>query len=228
VTLLALFLAFVLADATASFSDTKSAVQSETSVIERLYRTAGFLEEPYRRRLQRSALCYSRAVAGPEWKAMAGGGTSSVPLEWTGTGHNGMRRSFLQMGADHVLFGKLTTADQERADARRTRLTQASPSIPESLIAFLVVVIAGVLLYHAVTSPPRSILHAVATVFAVGTMVAALGIIHTLDRPFSGAIEIKPTQMRNTARDLSTDFVRHYGNIRVRCDRNGRPTGSRA
>jgi hypothetical protein len=228
VTLLALFLAFVLADASSSFSDTKAAVQSETTVIERLYRTAGYLEEPYRRRLQRAALCYSRAVAGPEWKAMATGGTSSVPVEWTGTGHNGIRRSFRQMGADHVLFGKLTTADQARADARRTRLTEASPSIPETLITFLVVVIAAVLLFHAVTSPPRSFLHALATFFSVGTMLAALAIIHTLDRPFSGAIEITPAQMRTTARALSTDFVAHYGNVRVRCDRDGRPTGSRS
>jgi hypothetical protein len=228
VTLLALFLAFVLADASSSFSDTKAAVQSETSVVERVYRTAGYLEEPYRRRLQRSALCYSRAVAGPEWRAMADGGTSTLPLEWTGTGHNGMRRSFRQMGADHVLFEKLTVADQERADARRTRLTEASPSIPAALIAFLIAVIAAVVLYHAVTSPPRSVLHAFATVFAVGTMLAALGVIYTLDRPFSGAIEIKPTPMRDTARDLTRDFVAHYGSIRVRCDRDGRPTGSRA
>jgi hypothetical protein len=158
---------------------------------------------------------------------MADGGTSTVPLEWTGTGHNGMRRTFREMGADHVLFGKLTVADQARADSRRTRLTTASPSIPESLIVFLVAVIAAVVLYHAVTSPPRSVLHALATVFAVGTMLAALGLIHTLDRPFSGAIEIKPTQMRDVSRTLAADFVSHYGRQRVRCDRDGKPTGSR-
>jgi hypothetical protein len=124
--------------------------------VERVYRTAGFLEEPYRRRLQRSALCYTRAVAGPEWKAMADGGQSSLPLEWTGPGHNGLRRTFREMGADHVLFGKLTVADQARADSRRTRLTNASPSIPDALIVFLVAVIAGVVLYHAVTSPPAA------------------------------------------------------------------------
>ena len=129
-TLLALFLAFVIADASGSFASAKSAAQSESTVIERVYRTAGFLEEPYRRRLQRSALCYSRAVAGPEWKAMADGGQSTIPVEWTGTGHNGMRRAFREMGADHVLFGKLTVADQARADARRTRLTQAARRSP--------------------------------------------------------------------------------------------------
>ncbi len=227
-TLLALFLAFVLADATASFSGAKAAAQSESTVVERIYRTAGFLEEPYRRRLQRSALCYSRAVAGPEWRAMGDGSQSSIPVVWTGTGHNGMRRSFQEMGADHVLFGKLTVADQARADSRRARLTQATPTIPPSLIVFLVAVIAAVVLYHAVASPPRSVLHVLATVLALGTMVAALGIIHTLDRPFSGAIEVKPTDMQFTAQSLGADFVRHYGKQRVRCDRDGKPTGSRA
>jgi hypothetical protein len=228
VTLLALFLAFVLAGASGSFSEAKSAAQSESTVVQRVYRTAGFLEEPYRLRLQRSALCYARAVAGPEWSAMADGDQSSLPLEWTGTGRNGLRRSFREMGADHVLFGKLTAADQARAVARRTRLTQASPSIPDALIVYLVAVFAAVLLFHAVTSPPRSVLHIAATAFSLGTVLAALGIIYTLDRPFSGAIEIKPTQMRNTAQMLSADFVTHYGGRRVGCDRDGKPTRSPA
>jgi hypothetical protein len=160
---------------------------------------------------------------------MVDGGQSSVPVEWTGTGHNGMRRSFREMGADHVLFGKLTVADQARADARRTRLTQTSPSIPESLIVFLVAVIAAVVLFHAVTSPPRSVLHILASVFAVATMLAALGVIHTLDRPFSGGgIHVEPTEMRYIAQTVGADFVGHYGKQRVRCDHDGKPIGSRA
>ncbi len=228
VTLLALFLALVLAEAVSSFSQAVSAARSEATVINRLYHTAGYLEEPYRLRLQRSALCYARAVAGPEWKAMADGGTSSVPVVWTATGRNGLRRSFREMGAEHALFGTLTGADQARADARRTRLTQASPSIPGIEIAFLIAVIAAVVLYHALTSPPRSGLHAAATALAAATMIAALGLIHTLDRPFSGAIEIEPTHMHRTAQELSKDFVGQFGNERVRCDREGKPPGPRA
>lgn len=224
VTLLALFLAFVLADAASSFSEARSATRSEATVIERIYTTSGFLEEPYRQRLQRSTVCYARAVAGPEWKEMADGGMSDLPPVWTGTGPRGLRTTFSEMGGDHVLFRTLINADQARAAARRTRITQASPSIPQSLITFLIVVIAAVLLYHAVTSPPRSFLHALATVVSTATMLAALALTHTLDRPFSGAIEIGPTQMQTTAHDLTADFVSHFGVARVGCDRDGRPT----
>jgi hypothetical protein len=72
------------------------------------------------------------------------------------------------------------------------------------------------------------VLHILATAVAVGTVIAALGSIHTLGRPFSGAIGIKSTQMSNTAQTLGADFVAHYGAQRVRCDRDGKPIGSRA
>jgi len=226
VTLLALFLAFVLAGASESYSQAKTAAQNEASVVDGFFETAGYLDDPSRQRLQRAALCYARSVAGPEWEAMRTGDASSVPAHWTGSGPDGMRREFRALGPGNSLFSTLTSADQRRDDARRSRLAESNPTISDAVLAFLLAVAAAVVLYHAVTSPPRSILHIVATVFAAATLLAGLAAIHTLDRPFSGATRIDPTQMRITADDIAEDYVERYGPARVGCDANGNPVRS--
>jgi len=149
---------------------------------------------------------------------------SPVPDGWTGSGPRRMRRTFKALGPDNSLFSRLTSTDQRGAEARRARLGEASPSIPSSVLTFLVVVIAAVVLYHALTSPPRSGLHIAATAIAAGTMLAAVAVFLTLDRPFSGPIRIEPTQLQVTAGDITEDFVDAYGTARLRCDRNGNPT----
>ena len=227
VTLLALFLAFIIANVGASYSGAKKATETEAAVVENLSHTAAYLKDPFRERLQGATICYARAVAGPDWDAMrAGSDPSTVPAFWTGLGSEGMRRTFHDLGTGNSLFSDLTVTDQARADSRRTRLTEATPSVPGILIAFLVAVIAAVLVYHAVTSPPRSFLHVVATTVSVAALLGSMFLIYTLDRPYTGALRIDPTAMTSTARDLSADFVARYGAASLQCDASGKPTGA--
>ena len=228
VTLLALFLAFVIADVSSSYSQAKGATRTEAAVIEDFSQTAGYLKDPFRRQLQVAAICYARAVAGPDWDAMkdGNGGMSTVPGEWTGLGPEGMRTVFHKLGPSDALFASLTDADRERADARRTRLTVATPAIPKILIAFLLAIIAAVLIYHAVTSPPKGVLHALGTATAVVALLGAMGLIYTFQRPFAGPLEISPASIQTTERALTKDFVSGYGAASVRCDARGHPTGS--
>ncbi len=225
VTLLALFLAFVITDVTTTYSQAKDATRTEATVIDRFAHTAGYLKDPQRRQLQVAAICYARAVAGPDWDAMKAGdgGSSDLPGVWTGLGPDGMRTVFHALGPSDSLFSTLTEADHERADARRARLTDASPSVPSSLIAFMLAVIAAVLIYHAVTSPPRGVIHALATFTSVFALLGAMGVIYTFEKPFTGALEITPAAIQTTERALSKDFVARYGAENVRCDADGRP-----
>ena len=225
VTLLALFLAFVFTDVSTTYSEAKDATQTEAAVIDRLAQTARYLKDPQRRQLQVAAICYARAVAGPEWDVMkdGSGASSDLPGVWTGLGPDGMRTIFHAIGPSDALFSTLTEADRQRADARRARLTVASPSLPPILIAFMLFVTAAVLIYHAVTSPPRGVLHAFATGTSVVALLGAMGIIYTFEKPFSGALEITPASLHTAERTRSKDFVARYGAEQVRCDADGRP-----
>ncbi len=72
-TLTVFFLGFALLTGSQSYSQAKLAIGSEAAVVDNIFETAAYLDEPFKRRLQRSAVCYSRAVAGPEWESMGKG-----------------------------------------------------------------------------------------------------------------------------------------------------------
>jgi len=225
-TLLALFIAFVLFGASESYSRAKASVQTEAAVVTNLFQTAEYLPDPHRRNLQRAATCYARAVAGPEWDAMAKGSSapSQEPSVWTGTGADGIRHTLVALGPEADLFDAVRGADQSRGDARRNRLTEASPTIPGIVMGFMIASIALTILFLAMVSPRRSLAHSSATVLAALTLVAAVFIVRSLDRPYSGALAIEPTQMRVAAKDAGKDFAARYGASRLRCDARGKPT----
>lgn len=227
-TLLALFIAFVLFAAADSYSRAQGAVKSEAAVVTNLMETAEYLPNSERRSLQRSVTCYARAVAGPEWDALRDGSRelSPEPSVWTGTQKYGIRRLLLAMGPDHELFETVRSADEARGDARRARITEAAPSIPGIVMAFMITSIALTILFLAMVSPRRSVAHSSATILAAFTLVFAVFIVRSLDRPYAGTLAIEPTQMHQAADDAAESFVKRYGEGRLLCDRRGNPTGA--
>ena len=224
-TLLALLTALVLAGAATSFSRANTAVQSEAATVANMFETAGYLKQPYREQFQNAVVCYARAVVGPEWKTMHDDASGSpVPIKWTGDANHGIRSTLAAMTPDNKLFSRLVTADQKRGDARRSRLSEATPSIPGLLMAFVVGVMATMIIYLGVASPRLSPLHIAALVISSLTLLAAVGLIRTLDRPYSGLVTIEPTQMRSTEKGIYADFVRSYGAAGLTCDERGNPT----
>lgn len=224
-TLLALLVAFVLAGATSSFQRAKTAAQSEAATVDHIFESADYLKEPYRERLQVASICYARAVVGPEWKNMgADGSSSTVPANWTGTKNHGIRSTLMALGPEHVLFRKLAAADDSRSDARGARLIEATPSVPTLMLAFMVGVMAAMIIFLALASPRLSPFHIGATVISAFTLMFAISLIYTLDRPFGGAIKIDPVQMQITEAADAAEFTERYGAKRIRCDASGNPT----
>jgi len=222
VLVLLLLIAFVFLGATESYSTAKSAVQTEAGFVEYLFELGDYLMEPDREHLQHATVCYARAVAGPEWLTMADGESSSVPSNWTGTGNHGIRATLKDLGPDHHLFSMIAFADAKRSDARRVRLTESNPAIPPILIGFMLAGMATMIVFLAVASPRGSPFH-IAAFISAATLVCAIGLILALDRPFSGAISIAPTQMQITADDFAANFVERYGKASIRCDADGNP-----
>lgn len=224
-TLLALLTALVLAGAAQSYSRANTAVQTEASAVDNMFETAGYLKEPYRQRIQNAVVCYARAVVGPEWKTLHDTGEGSpVPSNWTGDRNNGIRSTLAAMTPENKLFSRMATADQRRGDARQARLAEANPSIPGLLMAFVVGVMATMIIFLAVSSPRLSPLHIAALVISSLTLLAAVGLIKTLDSPYRGLAAIEPTQMEFTQQDVGEDFAESYGAGRLTCDEQGNPT----
>lgn len=219
------FIAFVLSTVSTSYSAAEDAAAKEADVVDNFVETSEYLSEPAREALQSSAVCYARAVAGPEWDTMEKSGMSKVPSNWTGTKPHGIRRTFQQLGPDNHLFDKLTAADGERGDARRERVRRAKPSISPYVYGFMLASIATAVGAYAFLIPRSKRMVQIATLTVVTVFLAAsLVLVRSLDRPFSGLLRIRPTEMQETARQISGDFEAKYGKNRLPCDDKGRPT----
>lgn len=227
-TLLALFIAFVLFGAADSYSGAKTAAQTEAAVVQSFYRTADYLPDRYALALQRAAICYARAIYGPEWQLMRDGHNELSPIaqNWVGAGPDGVRTILHEVGTGNDLFSTLLSADQSRADARRERLTQADPTIPGIVSAFMLFAIALTIVFLAMISPRKSAAHSSASILAAITLLGALFLIHNLDRPFRGPLALDPVQMQITEQTVYQEFDKRYGADRLGCDKQGKPTAA--
>ena len=108
-TLLALFIAFVLFGAADSYSQAKSAAQTEAAVVQSFYRSADYLPDAQARPVQQAAICYARAITGPEWDLMRSGRNELSPeaQRWVGIGPQAVRTQLRELGPENALFSTL-------------------------------------------------------------------------------------------------------------------------
>ena len=216
-----LLLALVIADAGSSYSTAKAAAKQEADSVIYLSRAAEYVDQPFREKIQAAAACYARAVAGPEWKTLANGKLSPVPLIWAGSQPGGLRATFVEMTADARGFSLVEAADTQRSVLRTERLAQSVPALPSAEMWFLVVLLALSMAGLAYSVPrAENGTEMVALAVVAVSFVAAVGLVYNLDRPFTGALALKPTQMRTVSGLASSEYAAKYGTP-LPCDDNG-------
>lgn len=216
-TLAILFIAFVLVDASASYTRASAAATAEADVVDHMYELAEFAPEPQRRQLAAATVCYARAILRHEWTAMDRG-RSPVASEWS----TRLRRIFAQLPADSSLFELLVAADSQRSHARRERITEQTTSTPDLVLALMVASLVVSVGAMAFAVPRRRQGHA-STLVAV-TMLLALTIllIEDLERPFTGLASVEPIAITDVAADDSEDYTADYPTVSLPCDETGR------
>jgi hypothetical protein len=121
-------------------------------MVDHMFEAADFAPAAQRERLQADVVCYLRAVQTWEWPAMAHGGGSKVPSNWTTD-----FRAGLQAMNDSPALGMLVSADKDRSQARQTRIAEASPTIPNTvyflMLAALAVLVVTLLVIRDVDRP---------------------------------------------------------------------------
>lgn len=219
-TLAVLQLAFVLVVAAQSYDNARDAAITEAGRADHLFEVAEYAPEPYRQRLQGDVVCYASAVVEQEWPAMAAGRSSGAPSVWT----TRFRATFKELGAGQPEFELLVQADDERSAARRQRLTEALPAVPETVYWFMVGALAAMVGWFAFSLPRRRSRAMVITLAVVAGVVAtSLLLIRDVDRAFGGVVSIEPDAMTSTLEDVRQDFATAYGSGRLPCDERGQP-----
>lgn len=224
----ALVVAFVISGASSSYSAARVAAKSEADAVDTLYESAEYAQMPFRQTIQAAALCYARAVAGPEWDTLAGGKNSPVPSNWTGKRPGGIRATLIDMGPSAPGFGLVQSADARRGDLRTERLTQATPTVPVAYFWFMVVLVAlslGGLAFSIPKAENRAQLVALGAVTLV--FISVVYLVYNFDRPFSGLLAQKPTAIEATAQDIIEEYANAY-DAPLPCDETGKPLSAPA
>ncbi|MEV4440728.1 DUF4239 domain-containing protein [Streptomyces sp. NPDC049577] len=200
-------LAYVLVMASGSNDKAEEAVRQEAQVLDHMYKTADFAPAAPRQRLQGDIACYVRAVRSAEWPAMADGHGSPTPDAWSSDFHTTLQG----MDAKNAPFSQLISADEDRDQARQTRVAESTPAIPGPVYWLLLATLAVLVVVLGLCLPAAKSLTVTATfVVLTALLTCVLLAIRDVERPFSGVIQIKPTALTALEDNMSRDYTADY------------------
>ncbi|NBE53467.1 bestrophin-like domain [Streptomyces boluensis] len=216
-TLTVLLLAFTLVTASGSYGKAEVASRGEARALDHLVEISEYTPDAPKARIQADAVCYARAVRTQEWPAMADGHSSSAPSLWS----TDLRRTFRELDGKSS-FGMLVSADNKRSEEREERLTQSTASVPDAILAFLLITLTITVVALGVCLPRRHNRGQIlALVVITALLTSALCIIRDVDRPFGGLTSVDPTAIAETERQATRDYDAHRALASLPCDNNG-------
>ncbi len=220
--LAALLIAFVIVLAADSYAEANQAVTDEARTISRLYALADYAPEPERRDLKAELICYARAVHVLEWNWMAKGGYASpVPTVWS----ERIREVFHRLADNQLqVFPLMLEAEDARASARHTRVSESQPDIPGVLFWFMTLTVGATLIGFALSIPKTgNQVHLGGLVTLMLLFLLSLYLIEDFDLPYQGLVSVEPTALEETENDVTREFEATYGESSLPCDDSGNP-----
>jgi hypothetical protein len=198
---LGVLIAFVIFLAFQNYLLARSAAQDEATAALEQFRKADLFPPALRDRARNGLVCYGRAVAGPEWRAMEDGHSSPAVDAAIGN----LQAVFGPAERSGVINPTAASAwlgdADKRTDGRQRRLAAATPFVPPLLWVMLAggaTVILIFLLGFADRSQGRlgQVLIAAAP---VAIIASGLVLVYFFDHPFAGISgSIKPAAMQRT------------------------------
>ena len=227
ITLTVLMLSFTLVQTWTAFRDAIASVGRESRTVDYMADASASLPEPHASRLRGATVCYARAVVNEEWPALADNKELAVPDvdRWTDELESGLTALAASTATKNPFAREIITADRERAQYRGQRLAEVRASIPIPITLFLLgaTMLAIIGLGIAYMAADTRVLH-VAFLGVLSLLFAGvLYIVTELDTPYSGLIELMPTDMERVARLEAASFAQDLPGQVLPCDELGRP-----
>jgi hypothetical protein len=221
-TAFAVLLAFIVFIAFDSYNSAKGAAESEAIDTVDISRNLDLFADPSRRELKGELVCYGRAVANSEWPAMRHQGRSVLVDDAEKALRIGSRRLDTGTAAHQAAFQQILSELDTLAQARRTRLAEASPVVPGPIWLVLVLgalMIVGIVLLLA-DRAESAVVQGVLMASVAAMLAASLALVWFLDHPYRDQTgSIRPTEMN---RSIGIVLQEQPG-ITPRCGLDGRP-----
>ncbi|MGI9022284.1 MAG: hypothetical protein ACR2HV_03410 [Acidimicrobiales bacterium] len=224
-TAFAVVLAFVIFLAFESYGTAKKEAGREAVAVQELYNTAPSFEPAARDELRGQLVCYARSVVRDEWRTMKREQQSDVTQGWVDAMAANVDQLEITGEKQSVAYEHWFVTNAARAEARRGRLSEATPVVPAPLWFFLVfggLLAVGYVVFWS-DSGERFVVQAMMIGSLTAMVTASLLVVHFLDNPYenkSGSVE--PVEMTRTL-DLIEQKQEAAGLAAEPCDDAARP-----
>jgi hypothetical protein len=189
-----LLLGLLVVFATTHYSNARTEAQTEATAIVSMLDDLSGLSPAVAEPVQHDVVCYSRSVIGDDWPQMESG--TGVESAETRTAGDAVRTAIHALPASpsaSAAASKLT----EAGAARQQLLFLAKPSIP-IVLWVLIYLGAAVLVFLIASDLVARRETAIAGLACVVLMLSVVvGVLTTLDRPFSPLARVEPTALKS-------------------------------
>jgi hypothetical protein len=220
----AVVVAFVVLIAFESFNDAKDGAQAESDAVLEIFRAAGYFEQTRQDDVQGDLICYGRAVVAHDWPAMGRGDRRSAIVDhWSYALQGDYHALDVHTAKEKIAFADLLNLSQDRVDARRLRLTQASATVTAPVWLILgigALVNIGLALLFIDRRSESLVVQAIMVASLTAVVTGTLLLIYFLDHPYADANGgIRPSEMESTLSIMHTQRP----DLTPACTPDGRP-----
>lgn len=201
----AVLLAFVMFVVWTQFNDARANVDREANELLDLFRTVRGLPEPGRGRVQASAVAYAQVVLGKEWNAMTcrspadiGGGAAVLETMW-----ESLHAAEPMVEPERSLYREVLKRLDDLSDARSSRMTSVSTSIPTALRMLLYIGAVSTIGSMYLFAVESFVVHAAMTAALAGAISHVIYVIEDLDNCFDGHWQVPRTAFERVSRQMA-------------------------
>ena len=223
----AVLLAFVIFLAFESYQTAKAEAGREAVVVLQQYTTANVFSPDARAELQGELICYGRAVVDDEWRTMRHRRPSRLVDRWADDLQTSLVDLEITGEKQAIAYELWWTEDDLREEARRGRLSEATPIVPPPLWLVLILGAAVVLTYMCAyaDSGERFFVQAMMIGAVTAIVASSMLVVFFLDRPYENRSgSIRPVEMTRTLEHIDVLQELSSGTVPVPCDERGRPS----
>ena len=218
----AVLLAFVVLVSFQSFNDARTGAEREATMVLLLARTLDFFPPDEGDPMVGVLICYGRSVIHDAWPRLKDGDRSPLVQDWVESFDQALTQLGVQTPKQEAAFQQLLEQADQRAEARRLRVTEANRALPTPVWFFLGVgalMTVGFALFFA---DKRELFLVQGSLIAAVTVVVVSGLLLVwfLDHPYENSSgSIKPEEMERLLPIVEAE----HESVVAPCDEHGTP-----
>jgi hypothetical protein len=192
--LLAILVLFASTHYTAAINDSNR----EATSLNDMYKAAGPLKEPLRGTLRHEIVCYARETIEDEWPVLQKSKGNGSPIVFARTRQiSGVIEDVTAANPTNLTVSTLFNANLARGESRQLMLEDSRPQIPAPLWLVVLIGIGLVVFLLSIRYWENKAHLIIGLVTSLALLVAMVGAIAELDRPFAPVIGLKPAAMES-------------------------------